>query len=682
MMSTYRLFAALLLSALPAVLTATEPEQKKLTATACYERVLSDIQSRSLVRLPANWQTFHDVKPKDFKELEKALDAALAAANHPQLKLLTAKEASDATADRDGGYAGIGCKVGVDSILTGGMRVKEVLPDSYGEEAGVRVNDIIVAADGQVFDGWSFHRVVHNLMKGEPGSKVTLALIRNGKSEVIAVERDVERSLGLLVEPARNFKAFVITDVQADAPAQKAGVQEGDILQAVDGVSAGDIALNEAPANAIRNGALGTKVKLDLLRGDTTMKVEVVRSSVPNGDRRVMTALQHGGDGGGWWQVRAKNFDWKDLVAQLDDGIKQHGDLPLVLDLRGASGNDLTVAAQLLARLNKFNNPTIHAEVQSATGRKLEGFCGGVPPRRFEGKLTVLVDGTTNGTPEIIPWILQEYKRAEVRGQRTAGRAYLTSINGYELQDGKTVYLAIPDKMITYMDKPMPATNPDVWEEDVSQKANFQDAASKKARGDDGSDYQTVAGYAFLAVLVLIVVVLIVAAMGKSRVYVGEPSLRQPGPTDLSTGAAAPSYTAWIPVVLVVLVAIAAAVFLWTQRTKAPERGEVVVTVYVDGSATSKAQEKVAKQLELEYSGTIRFQVVPAAGAKDVTFAPAVRVSTFWYDKEGKVVATGWNQGGVRTKLDLVRDLERLVATEEHNGRSGLVLKRAWKVKP
>lgn len=84
-------------------------------------------------------------------------------------------------------------------------------------------------------------------------------------------------------ELARHFKltnvsGAVVTSVQPDGPAAKAGVQTGDVITAVDGAEIAD-------ANALRlrisRTAPGTVVKLNIKRGEGTQQIPVTLGTLP-----------------------------------------------------------------------------------------------------------------------------------------------------------------------------------------------------------------------------------------------------------------------------------------------------------------------------------------------------------------------------------------------------------------
>ena len=84
---------------------------------------------------------------------------------------------------------------------------------------------------------------------------------------------------GIGVGLARNDKGELILSPYLDSPAAKAGVQDGDVLLAVDSVDiAGDTSLDQV--TALIRGAIGTSVQLTLKRGGQEVTIAITRDRI------------------------------------------------------------------------------------------------------------------------------------------------------------------------------------------------------------------------------------------------------------------------------------------------------------------------------------------------------------------------------------------------------------------
>jgi serine protease Do len=138
---------------------------------------------------------------------------------------------------------------------TGGV-VTQVEPDSPGAKAGLQIGDVITAIDGQkVSDAGELQVLVG---QKRPGSKITLNVLRDGKSMTIPVtleelgsrssegkedsgtgEGKMHWGIGLgnltpdlreQLQAPSEIHGAVIEQVQPGSPADNAGLQQGDII--------------------------------------------------------------------------------------------------------------------------------------------------------------------------------------------------------------------------------------------------------------------------------------------------------------------------------------------------------------------------------------------------------------------------------------------------------------------
>jgi serine protease Do len=150
-----------------------------------------------------------------------------------------------------------------------GALVTSVVEDSTAAEAGLKPGDVILEVNGAKIDGLRELRLITERLK--IGDQYTLTFLRDGKKETASVtakampeslanleERRPQREeeaeepqekfddLGLKTQElttelakrlgAEGKMGVLISDVQDDSPAEKAGLQAGQIIQQVDGV--------------------------------------------------------------------------------------------------------------------------------------------------------------------------------------------------------------------------------------------------------------------------------------------------------------------------------------------------------------------------------------------------------------------------------------------------------------
>ena len=142
-----------------------------------------------------------------------------------------------------------------DNSTTGGV-VTQVEPDSPGAKAGLEIGDVITEIDGQkVADAGELQVLVG---QKQPGSKIMLKVLREGKSMTVAVtlealgehsaegrdhsgdgEGKMHWGIGLSnltpemreqIQAPRDVHGAVIEEVQPGSSADNAGLQRGDII--------------------------------------------------------------------------------------------------------------------------------------------------------------------------------------------------------------------------------------------------------------------------------------------------------------------------------------------------------------------------------------------------------------------------------------------------------------------
>lgn len=120
----------------------------------------------------------------DRKVLEDgALRGLMDSLGDPYSSYLTAKEIEDMQIRMGAAYGGIGVQV---TEVNKRVVILDVFPDSPAEAAGLIPGDQIVEVDGLDIQGMILDQAV-SYVRGEPGTVVTLGIIREGRQEVLQV---------------------------------------------------------------------------------------------------------------------------------------------------------------------------------------------------------------------------------------------------------------------------------------------------------------------------------------------------------------------------------------------------------------------------------------------------------------------------------------------------------------
>lgn len=241
----------------------------------------------------------------------------------------------------------------------------------------------------------------------------------SGKFEGIGAEM----SLKNLKEPA-NLNAcaqlsdtcvLVVVSPIKDSPADKADIQPGDIVTAVNGASVNGSTMSDQIAKV--RGKAGTDVTLGIKRGEKTFDVTITRGEITM--REVETRMLDNGIGyialHGFSESSADQFH-DELKGLLDDGAAK-----IVFDLRGNPGGYIDAAHKIASEF--VNTGTVFTQESAGDqGRTWEALPNYGLATKPSIPVVVLVNNGSASASEIVSAALKELGRATIMGQHTFGK--------------------------------------------------------------------------------------------------------------------------------------------------------------------------------------------------------------------------------------------------------------------
>jgi C-terminal processing protease CtpA/Prc len=599
------------------------------------------------------------------EQLREALARSVAAAGLDGVRVMTERESLAESLRVSSSQVGVGVSLREVQLLAGSLKVVGVLDDSTAQAAGITAGDEIVSINGKRLSLMP-ESAPRELLQGEAGSKVQLGILRAGETKVIAVERDIDGLLGLEYRAeASNFEE--IQSLNDKSPAAQAGLQNGDVIVSVNGVDASNKGY-EWTHNALDSGLPNTIVELRVLRQGVFETRSVVRRPLQN---FMLTVRDLRGQMGGrddWNKMQIEHFDWvglPDFISEMSDYLNKQHDL--ILDLRGAGGDNPELAARLAATFmtDDFVFATVNGAGVQTNYRLKDGVltrqvAGGAQvtlvskPERYRNRLLILVDSRTSGAAAVFAAALQKAGRAEIFGDKTEVPGAFQSTYRIEL-DGNTVMLKSPAGRFTAADgKPIGMILPD---HKVGVMGDALDQAFLEIRGygmsgPHGEDLLIVG----LGVIVIISLVFGIAWLIASRF---EPSGEteekkeqvnaepEPGEQDSATESSSETVPAWMKILLAVLAMVLFGMMAYASRSGSSSaraaRSEIVVVAYLDDSALSAKEESVIDKLKAQYAGDISFKVVRSTDSsvpEGVKQFPTVEIAALWFDKDGNLIAS------------------------------------------
>ena len=216
--------------------------------------------------------------------------------------------------------------------------------------------------------------------------------------------------------PLASACRLVITRPLPGSPAEKAGVQAGDIVALVDGASLDGLTV-EAARNKIR-GPKGSVVSLTLQRGSgPPIQVTITRDVVQ--EKEVDSKALAGGSVGYVHLTGFSDAAADEVVKALSAHLAA-GRTRLILDLRGNPGGYVTAARKIASQ---FIRSGVVFWEQDAAGTQVatDALSDGVATDPAL-KVVVLIDGGSASASEIVAGALQDSKRATLVGQQSFGK--------------------------------------------------------------------------------------------------------------------------------------------------------------------------------------------------------------------------------------------------------------------
>ncbi len=232
---------------------------------------------------------------------------------------------------------------------------------------------------------------------------------------------------------SKRFGYASVVAVIPGSPADKAGLQDTDILEAIEGKSTREMSL--AQIHSMLSGEPGSNVNLSVVRARRAepQKVVVTRDviNIPAAQDKMLQ------DGIGEVRVDALTKGKSQEIASKVKALQREGAKKLILDLRDCAQGDETEG---IATANLFLN---HGTITYLQGQKYprEAFNADPSKAITTLPLVVLVNKGTAGAAEVVAAAILENARGDVVGDKTFGDGSVQKL--IPLQDGGALILSI-----------------------------------------------------------------------------------------------------------------------------------------------------------------------------------------------------------------------------------------------
>jgi carboxyl-terminal processing protease len=239
--------------------------------------------------------------------------------------------------------------------------------------------------------------------------------------------------VGIEVEH-RDDKVVVVVPIEG-SPADRAGVESGDVVVAVDGESVREEGVSEI-VEEIR-GPEGTGVKLTVLRGGEERVFDLERAEI---EQLVVSWTLIPESDVAHMRLASFSDDSAEKLAQAFEEARAAGAHRFILDLRNNAGGRLDQAVRMAGNFLEPGS-VVYLLEDASGGREEIEVEGGAEP--IDAPMAVLVNEGTASSSEILAGALRDNDRATVIGEKTFGTG--TVLSEFVLRDGSAILLGVAE---------------------------------------------------------------------------------------------------------------------------------------------------------------------------------------------------------------------------------------------
>ena len=213
-----------------------------------------------------------------------------------------------------------------------------------------------------------------------------------------------------------NEQKIHIVGIMENSPGQKAGLQEGDEILAVDGVPVTQMAFDEVATHV--RGQAGTDVVLTIMRDNANQDITITRDNI-----KLKTVGHKMLDNNiGYIQIVSFSEDTANEINEANNQIKNQGMKALVLDLRNNPGGLLTTCVEIAKKLVPKGEIVSIVDKQ---GNK-ETYSSSLDAPEYP--LVVLINKNSASASEILSGAIQDTKAGTIIGNTSYGKGSVQTI--------------------------------------------------------------------------------------------------------------------------------------------------------------------------------------------------------------------------------------------------------------
>ena len=285
---------------------------------------------------------------------------------------------------------------------------------------------------------------------------------------------------------------YVVTPL-AGGPSEKLGIQSGDRIIEVDGVSVAGIGISNTDVYSHLKGPRGSEVKVKIYRATLNeyLDFDIVRDKIPLHSVNYSYMID---DETGFIQVsRFAETTYAEFKEHLDELLAQ-GMKKLVLDLRSNPGGYMTMANKMADEFLPAGKLIVSTQGRISHFRQQHEATASLSSFE-EGALVILIDYSSASASEIVAGAVQDHDRGIIAGVRSFGKGLVQIQEDFE--DGSAIRLVI-SKYYTpsgrSIQKPYDKTSAEYDQEILQRFESGEIFDESKIQLPDSMTYETSSG--------------------------------------------------------------------------------------------------------------------------------------------------------------------------------------------
>ena len=295
--------------------------------------------------------------------------------------------------------------------------ISAVCPMTYAREYGSYLESMLDFMTEMYYEGLTDEEALTAALKGMFSQLDKYSVFYNKEETRIYLDSLNNSYEGIGAALETHEDGIIIVDVFEDSPAEKAGLQKGDIIIAIDGKSV--VGMDATTGAALIRGEAGTTVTLAIIRDGTEKVFSIVRASILN--KTVNYRIE-----GNIGYISIESFD-RGTSKEFNDAIEEikKADIrKIILDLRGNPGGYVDEAVAVARKLLPKGIITT-LDYKSEKYEDHVYYSYGNNPSYL---IAVLVDEYTASASEILAGAIEDSGAGFLIGQNTYGKGIFQSM--------------------------------------------------------------------------------------------------------------------------------------------------------------------------------------------------------------------------------------------------------------